>query len=107
MTETGPPLLSGWGLANGRSCGRRRPGYEVRIVDDQDEPLAAGQVGELVVRTAEPWLLCAGYWRMPEKTAEAWRNGWFHTGDAFTEDEDGDFSFVDRIKDAIRRRGAV
>jgi crotonobetaine/carnitine-CoA ligase len=42
---------------------------------------------------------------MPEKMAEAWRNGWFHTGDAFTEDEDGNFYFVDRIEDAIRRRG--
>ena len=106
MTETGTPVFSdGWDLANGRSCGHRRPGYEVRIVDNHDEPSPPGQVGELVVRTTEPWLLCAGYWRMPEKMAEAWRNGWFHTGDAFTEDEDGNFYFVDRIKDAIRRRG--
>ena len=42
---------------------------------------------------------------MPEATAEAWRNGWFHTGDQFTHDEDGDFYFLDRIKDVIRRRG--
>jgi crotonobetaine/carnitine-CoA ligase len=50
-------------------------------------------------------MLNAGYWRMPDKTAEAWRNGWFHTGDAMRYDEDGNYYFVDRIKDAIRRRG--
>ena len=42
---------------------------------------------------------------MPEATARAWRNGWFHTGDQFTEDDDGNFYFQDRVKDAIRRRG--
>ena len=41
----------------------------------------------------------------PEATAKAWRNGWFHTGDAFRRDADGNYFFVDRIKDAIRRRG--
>jgi carnitine-CoA ligase len=106
MTEIGAPLASGgWDLADSRSCGRRRPSYEVRVVDDHDEPLPRGQVGELVVRTTEPWLLCAGYWKMAEQTAAAWRNGWFHTGDAFREDDDGNFYFVDRMKDAIRRRG--
>jgi crotonobetaine/carnitine-CoA ligase len=46
-----------------------------------------------------------GYYQNPQATAEAWRNGWFHTGDAFYRDEEGYFFFVDRIKDAIRRRG--
>jgi crotonobetaine/carnitine-CoA ligase len=46
-----------------------------------------------------------GYNKNPEATARAWRNGWFHTGDAFRMDADGNFFFVDRIKDAIRRRG--
>jgi crotonobetaine/carnitine-CoA ligase len=106
MTEIGGPLCSdGASLANNHSCGRRRPSYDVRIVDEHDEPVLPGQVGELVVRTDEPWLLSAGYWRMPEKTTEAWRNGWFHTGDAFQEDGEGNFYFVDRMKDAIRRRG--
>jgi crotonobetaine/carnitine-CoA ligase len=50
-------------------------------------------------------VLNAGDYNMPEKNAEAWRNGWFHTGDGFTYDEDGNYYFVDRIKDAIRRRG--
>jgi crotonobetaine/carnitine-CoA ligase len=104
MTEVGSVFTSGWDLVAG-SCGRRRPTYQVRIVDDHDEPVATGQVGELVVRCDQPWLLCAGYWRMGDATAAAWRNGWFHTGDAFWEDADGNFYFVDRMKDAIRRRG--
>jgi crotonobetaine/carnitine-CoA ligase len=52
-----------------------------------------------------PWGQNHGYHKNPEATAKAWRNGWFHTGDAFRRDEDGNFFFVDRIKDAIRRRG--
>jgi crotonobetaine/carnitine-CoA ligase len=62
-------------------------------------------VGELVVRSAEPWSLNVGYYKMPEETVEAWRNGWFHTGDAFRVDDDGWYYFVDRLRDAIRRRG--
>ena len=81
------------------------PWPEVRVVDEHDEPLGPGEVGELVVRAAEPWALNAGYYGMPEATAAAWRNGWFHTGDAFRYDEDGNYFLVDRLKDAIRRRG--
>jgi carnitine-CoA ligase len=109
MTEIGAPFASdGYRLANARSCGRLRSGwagYEVRIVDDHDEPLGAGEIGELVVRTDQPWVINRGYYGMPEVSAAAWRNGWFHTGDAFTFDDDGNYYFVDRIKDAIRRRG--
>ena len=53
----------------------------------------------------DPWVLNSGYFGMGDKTAEAWRNGWFHTGDGFVRDADGWFTFVDRKKDAIRRRG--
>ena len=53
----------------------------------------------------ESWSLNAGYHKMADKTAEAWRNGWFHTGDAFRVDEDGWYYFVDRMRDTIRRRG--
>jgi len=106
MTEIGVPLASdGYQLANNTSCGRVRDGYELRIVNEFDEPVPTGEVGELIVRHRYPWRLNAGYWRMPEATAQAWRNGWFHTGDAFRCDEDGNFYFVDRIKDAMRRRG--
>jgi len=109
MTEIGAPFASdGFDLADAQSCGRLRPGwagYEVQVVDDHDLPLGAGAIGELVVRTREPWVINAGYHGMPEATADAWRNGWFHTGDAFRYDGDGNFYFVDRLKDAIRRRG--
>jgi crotonobetaine/carnitine-CoA ligase len=109
MTEVGGILGSdGWETVNWRSCGKVRrgpPGFEIRLVDEHDEPVAAGETGELIVRTDEPWALNRGYHRMPEKTAEAWRNGWFHTGDVFMRDEDGYFYFVDRLKDCIRRRG--
>lgn len=104
MTEISSPIWTQWEL-HGKSCGRLRPGYEVRIVDDHDEELPTGQVGEIVVRSQIPWILNAGYYRMPEKTVEAWRNGWFHTADAGYVDSDGYYYFVDRRKDALRRRG--
>jgi crotonobetaine/carnitine-CoA ligase len=59
----------------------------------------------MIVRTDRPWAMNSGYYKNPEATAQAWRNGWFHTGDAFRRDDEGSFYFVDRVKDAIRRRG--
>jgi carnitine-CoA ligase len=80
--------------------------FEVRVVDaETDEELPPGQVGELVVRPREPSCFMQGYNAMPERTVEAWRNLWFHTGDAARRDEDGYLYFVDRIKDCIRVRG--
>jgi len=108
MTEIGIVVTTDWNHGPWQNCGRARTDYpwpEVRIVDENDEPVATGVVGELVVRCAEPWTLNAGYYKMPEKTAEAWRNGWFHSGDAFRCDEDGWYYLVDRMKDSIRRRG--
>jgi crotonobetaine/carnitine-CoA ligase len=72
---------------------------------ETDDPVAPGQVGELVVRPKLPWTINSGYWGMPQATADARRNLWFHTGDALKQDTDGWFYFVDRIKDALRRRG--
>jgi crotonobetaine/carnitine-CoA ligase len=106
MTEVSIPLAANaFDLIDGTSCGRPRPGVTARIVDENDEPVPNGSVGELVLRADDPWEFNLGYWRNPEKTAEAWRNQWLHTGDAFRRDEDGNFYFVDRLKDAIRRRG--
>ena len=108
MTEVGAPVNTTFDHGPWQTCGRARTDYpwtELRLVDEHDEPVAVGEVGELAVRSAEPWALNVGYYNMPEKTAEAWRNGWFHTGDAFRCDEDGNYYFVDRMKDAIRRRG--
>ncbi len=80
------------------------PGYELRLVDEHDREVAPGEVGELIVRSAAPWVMNAGYLNNPEATAHAWRNGWFHTGDAFSQDAEGRYYFRDRIKDTIRRR---
>lgn len=109
MTEICVPVATeGWHLADWRSVGKYKPGspgLEVRIVDEHDYPVEPGTAGELIVRSAEPWSLNLGYYGMPEASLEAWRNGWFHTGDIFTVDADGSYYFVDRVKDSIRRRG--
>ena len=108
QTEVGAPVATTWDHGPWDCCGRLRADYpytEVRIVDENDEPVPAGVVGEMIVRSPEPWALNVGYYKMPEKTVEAWRNGWFHTGDAFRYDDEGWIYFVDRMKDTIRRRG--
>jgi crotonobetaine/carnitine-CoA ligase len=80
--------------------------FDVRIIDPEtDEPLPTDTTGEIAVRPKLAWGTSAGYFRMPEKTVEAWRNLWFHTGDAGRFDPEGRLWFVDRIKDCIRRRG--
>lgn len=90
---------------NYESCGRIMPAYEARIVDAYDYEVPDGEVGELVLRSKLPWGVMCGYYGRPEATLAAWRNGWFHTGDAFRRDADGNLYFVDRMKDALRRRG--
>lgn len=105
MTEISMPLVSQANPTALGSAGRPRRGVEVRIVDENDCELPAGEVGELIVRTDCPWAMSHGYAGSPEATAAAWRNGWFHTGDGFKRDVEGNFYFVDRLKDAIRRRG--
>jgi crotonobetaine/carnitine-CoA ligase len=105
MTEICTPLISRANPAKDNVCGRPRAGVEVRLVDANDCPVREGDVGQLILRTEAPWALNHGYNANPQATADAWRNGWFHTGDAFFRDKDGDYHFVDRLKDAIRRRG--
>jgi len=105
MTEVSMPLRSQRNPTALGAAGRPRPGIEARIVDANDCEVPVGAVGELVVRSDCPWALNSGYNNEPEATARAWRNGWFHTGDAFRRDEHGEFYFVDRLKDSIRRRG--
>lgn len=80
------------------------PGFEAQIVDALDNPLPDGEAGELVLRADEPFAFANGYWRMPEKTVESWSNLRFHTGDRVLRHGEN-FRFVDRMKDAIRRRG--
>ncbi|MDB5871187.1 MAG: ATP-dependent acyl-CoA ligase [Ramlibacter sp.] len=105
MSEISVPLVCGPNPSSLGTCGRPRPGIEVRVVDENDCEVAPGAVGELLVRTDRPWAMAHAYFGDPQATARAWRNGWFHTGDAFRVDEGGNYRFVDRIKDSIRRRG--
>jgi len=105
MTEISSPIVSEPNPQVRGTCGKVRPGVDVRLVDENDCEVPVGTVGEMIVRTDRPWAMNHGYNKNPEATARAWRNGWFHTGDAFRMDADGNFFFVDRIKDAIRRRG--
>lgn len=105
MTEVSSPIVSEPNPKVRGTCGKVRPGVEVRLVDENDCEVPIGAVGEMIVRTDRPWAMNHGYYKNPEATAQAWRNGWFHTGDAFRRDEAGNFFFVDRMKDAIRRRG--
>jgi carnitine-CoA ligase len=86
-------------------CGKVRPDFDVQVVDENDVPLSPGKVGELCVRPKLPWTIMTGYYNLPAKTLESWKNLWFHTGDAMYYDEDGNYYFVDRINDSIRRRG--
>lgn len=104
MTEVSIPIISGPNPGVPGTSGRVRPGVEARVVDEHDREVPDGEVGELVLRTDQPWAMNSGYLGMPEATARAWRNGWFHTGDAFRT-VDGEFFFVDRMGDTIRRRG--
>jgi crotonobetaine/carnitine-CoA ligase len=105
MTEICTPLISRANPVKDNICGRPRAGIEVRLVDESDCLVRDGQVGQMILRTEAPWAMNHGYNANPQATADAWRNGWFHTGDAFFRDVDGDYHFVDRLKDAIRRRG--
>jgi crotonobetaine/carnitine-CoA ligase len=87
------------------SLGLAAPHVEVRVVDDEDRPVAPGEAGEIVVRPREPNAMFCGYWNKPEATVEAGRNYWHHTGDLGVPDQDGFITFVDRKNDALRRRG--
>jgi acyl-CoA synthetase (AMP-forming)/AMP-acid ligase II len=80
------------------SCGREVISMELRLVDDAGNDLPAGEVGEIVVRSANNM---AAYWRMPEETAKTLVNGWLHTGDMARRDEEGFLYLVDRKKDVI------
>lgn len=104
-TESGIVTYAGTeGLPDG-SCGKASAYFEVELVDDDGEVVPVGEVGEFVTRPKRAGSMMTAYWGMPEKTVEAFRDLWYHTGDLGRRDEDGYFYFVDRKKDAIRRRG--
>lgn len=79
--------------------------FEVAVVDEHDRLLGPDEPGELVLRPRQPHVITSGYYGRPDVTAEVFRNLWFHTGDRAWVDDDGYFYFLDRMKDAIRRRG--
>lgn len=85
--------------------GRAHPPFHARVVDPDDVEVPVGEVGELVVRCDEPWMMFSEYLDDERATICTLRNGWYHTGDAFRQDADGGFWFVDRQADYIRRRG--
>jgi crotonobetaine/carnitine-CoA ligase len=105
MTEVSTPLMTDMNAPPDGSCGWPRSGMQCRLVDGNDITVPHGSIGELIVRSDTPWSMNAGYDGLPEATARAWRNGWFHTGDLFRQDAEGKYYFVDRLKDTIRRRG--
>ncbi|GAA0957857.1 AMP-binding protein [Actinocorallia libanotica] len=79
--------------------------FDVKVFDDEDHEVPAGEIGEIVCRPSAPHVMFEGYWKRPEATISAWRNLWFHTGDIGRIDEDGYLFFVDRKADYMRRRG--
>ena len=87
------------------TMGRLLSGFAARVVDNHDNEVPDGEAGELILRADQPFAFATGYFGMPEKTVEAWRNLWFHTGDRVIRESTGYYRFVDRMKDAIRRRG--
>jgi carnitine-CoA ligase len=107
MTEILPAAVLGPGQGRGKrgTSGTPSPYVDLQIVDEHDVPVSRGEVGEVVIRPREPWTTFTEYFGKPAATAQAFRNLWFHTGDRAFLDDDDHFHFVDRIKDAIRRRG--
>jgi len=115
--QFGTKILEGYGLSETSPVAsfnhpdrERKPGsigtpirdVRMRVVDEQDNELPVGEVGEIVIQGPN---VMKGYWRRPDATAEAMRGGWFHTGDMAKVDADGYFFIVDRKKDLIIRGG--
>jgi len=108
QTEVSLPIMTPYGE-------ERPPGavgmlvsewFDAKLVDpNTDEEVPDGEMGELVIRHRCPWTITQGYYGMPEETAKAFRNLWFHTGDGLKRDQDGWYYLIDRIKDALRRKG--
>jgi crotonobetaine/carnitine-CoA ligase len=106
MTEALPMVLYALGdeVRDG-ATGRPQPNFEVLVLNEDDEPVEPDEVGEICCRPRAPHVMFDGYFGRSETTVERWRNLWFHTGDMGRMDADGHLTFVDRNKDAIRRRG--
>ncbi len=106
MTEAFPMTVYGYHdeVVEG-ATGRPQPNLEVVLLDEDDEPVAPGEVGQICCRPTGPHLMFEGYHGHPDTTVERWRNLWFHSGDLGRMDADGNLTYVDRNKDVMRRRG--
>jgi len=87
------------------SIGRPVPYFAVRVVDDRGADVGPGTLGELIIQEREPGLIMRGYFRNPEATAAALRDGWLFTGDLARVDEEGFLYYCGRKTDSVRRRG--
>ena len=105
MTETSFLLYNPWPERVVGSTGRAHEDWEIALVDEHDVPVPAGHPGELVGRPRKPYIAMQGYLNKPQATLDAWRNLWFHTGDILRCDEAGNYFYIDRKKERIRRRG--
>jgi acyl-CoA synthetase (AMP-forming)/AMP-acid ligase II len=111
-------LINGWGLTETNaptavipmgskkieSIGIPAPWIEIKVFDESDKEVPGGQIGEIVVRS---WVVTDGYYKDPEMTRQAMRNGWFHTGDLGRMDNEGYFYIVGRIKEMIKVAGEI
>jgi long-chain acyl-CoA synthetase len=100
LTEASPVVTSNAAgtVVKPGTVGPAIPGVEVKIVDENGAEVSHGTMGELICRGPN---IMMGYWNKPEATAETLKDGWLHTGDMATEDDDGYFTIVDRLKDMI------
>ncbi len=105
MTETCPPnTVTPLDHPNIESVGKPAPNCEIHIVDEEDKILSPGQIGEIVIRG---WVVMQEYYKDPESTALAKRNGWFHTGDLGRFDNEGLLYIVGRKKEMIKVAGQI
>lgn len=104
-TEANVPVFLPDGAPDDVTVGRAIAGFELRILDEHNQPLPPRQTGEIAVRASEPCAIMLGYDGDPAATVAAWQDLWFHTGDAGYLDEAGNLYFMGRVRDAIRVRG--
>lgn len=106
MSETGTwNTINRPGKGKSGTVGTIREGFDIRIVDMEDNELPPGEIGEIVVRPQKPYIMFDGYYKNPEETTKCSGNWWFHTGDLGKIDEDGYYYFCGRKKETIRRGG--